>query len=803
MRSAAWFGASTDIHDRKVAEERLRETSRRLNAVLANASVAIFLMDGEHQCVYMNPAAERLTGYTLAEMQGRHLHDVIHHTKPDGFPYPSHECPIDGVAPGSGCEQGEEVFIDKSGRFIPVAFTASAIRDEAGEPVGTIVEVQDITERKASEKALRELNETLERRVADALAERQVLADVVEGSTAAILVCDLDGCILAINSANVDAFERVYGRRPKPGDNLLDLIAVPEERSRVARTWGRALAGEEFVVVDEFGDPGLERVAFEVRFNVLRDRNGRRVGAVHTAYDVTDRVRAQAKLAEAEAARREADALYRAYFENTPEALFVIGVESDGGFVVEQINPAHEAGVGFKAEDIRGKRVEEVLPPALAERVTDTYRQVVETDAIYQYREVFDLSNNPQHWDTSLVPVREPDGRITRLIGSSRNVTRQVIAEEALRQSQKMEAMGQLTGGVAHDFNNLLTPIVGSLDMLQRKGLGGERERRLIAAAMQSAERAKTLVQRLLAFARRQPLQSVPVDIGKLVTGMGDLVSSTTGPQIKVVVEAPSDLPPAVADPNQLEMALLNLSVNARDAMPEGGTLRISASAEAVGASHSSGLRPGAYLRLSVADTGTGMDEATLARAVEPFFSTKGIGKGTGLGLSMVHGLASQLGGALTIRSRVGLGTNIELWLPQSVAAPEASEAVPEASAESAARGTALLVDDEELVRLSTSDMLNDLGYAVIEAACAEEAIRLVQRGERFDLLVTDHLMPGMTGTELAREIQAVRPGMPVLLVSGYAESEGIEPGLPRLTKPFRKDELASSLAQLSALREI
>ena len=370
-------------------------------------------------------------------------------------------------------------------------------------------------------------------------------------------------------------------------------------------------------------------------------------------------------------------------------------------------------------------------------------------------------------------------------------------AQAALRQSQKMEAMGQLTGGVAHDFNNLLTPIVGSLDLLQRKGLGGEREQRLIAGAMQSAERARTLVQRLLAFARRQPLQPKPVDIAQLVIGMGDLVSSTTGPQIKVAVDAAEDLPPAKADPNQLEMAILNLAVNARDAMPDGGTLRISASAEAVGAGHRSKLRAGNYIRLSVADTGSGMDEATVARAVEPFFSTKGVGKGTGLGLSMVHGLASQLGGALTIQSRAGLGTNVELWLPQSTAAAEVVEPIAESSPGARANGRALLVDDEELVRISTADMLGDLGYAVVEAASAEEAMRLVDRGEQFDLLVTDHLMAGMNGTELALAVRAIRPGMQVLIVSGYAENDGIDPGLPRLTKPFRKDELAASILQL------
>jgi PAS domain S-box-containing protein len=417
----------------------------------------------------------------------------------------------------------------------------------------------------------------------------------------------------------------------------------------------------------------------------------------------------------------------------------------------------------------------------------------------------------------------DADGRCLRVTGTAVQITARKEAEEALRelnvtleariatavaereevlealrQSQKMEAMGQLTGGVAHDFNNLLTPIVGSLDLLQRKGLGGEREQRLIAGAVQSAERARTLVQRLLAFARRQPLQPTAIDVAKLVSGMGNLVSSTIGPQIRVVVEAPDDLPPALADPNQLEMAILNLAVNARDAMPDGGTLRITAGRESIRSSHRSNLATGHYICLSVADTGAGMDADTLARAVEPFFSTKGIGKGTGLGLSMVHGLASQLGGAITIQSQPGLGTNVELWLPQSSSTAEGETSLGDEPAAQVGSGTALLVDDEELVRMSTADMLNDLGYTVIEAASGEEAMHLIKAGTYFDLLVTDHLMPGLTGTDLIQAVRSAKPGTPVLLVSGYAENAAIDPGIARLAKPFRKDELAASLALLS-----
>jgi len=418
--------------------------------------------------------------------------------------------------------------------------------------------------------------------------------------------------------------------------------------------------------------------------------------------------------------------------------------------------------------------------------------------------------------------VFDEDGRCLRVTGTAMDITARKTADEnlrelnatleariaqavaereevqlALRQSQKMEAMGQLTGGVAHDFNNLLTPIVGTLDMLQRRGVGGEREQRLISGAVQSADRAKTLVQRLLAFARRQPLQAVAVNVGKLVSDMGDLLASTTGPQIKVVVDAPEHLPAAIADVNQLEMALLNLSVNARDAMLEGGTLRISACMESIAEGHRSRLPAGNYLCLSVADTGTGMDPTTLARSVEPFFSTKGVGQGTGLGLSMVHGLASQLNGALTIQSSPGLGTNVELWLPRSIALPAEALRLVDTPELSSSRGVALLVDDEELVRASTSYMLAELGYCVIEAASGEEALELMDTGETFDLLITDHLMPGISGTDLAKRVRRARPGTAILLVSGYAEREGLDPDLPRLSKPFRKNELATSLAHL------
>ncbi|WP_332811525.1 hybrid sensor histidine kinase/response regulator [Sphingomonas sp.] len=366
---------------------------------------------------------------------------------------------------------------------------------------------------------------------------------------------------------------------------------------------------------------------------------------------------------------------------------------------------------------------------------------------------------------------------------------------EQLRQSQKLEAMGQLTGGVAHDFNNLLSPIIGSLDLIQRRGFDGARSQRLIDGALASAERAKMLVQRLLAFARRQPLQASAVDLGGLLDGMADLVASTSGPRIKLVIDVEEQLPPAKADSNQLEMALLNLAVNARDAMPDGGTLTISAKAEALDGAASSRLAPGAYVRLSVADTGVGMDEETMLRAIEPFFSTKGVGRGTGLGLSMVHGLAAQLGGDLQLRSKRGLGTIVDLWLPVFKGESEAP-AVPADGEHRVASGTALLVDDEESVRVSTAEMLTDLGYDVVEASSAEEALELVEQGLQPDVVITDHLMPGMTGADLARALRERR--LPVLIISGYSDVDEIAPDLQRLSKPFRQADIAVALAALT-----
>ena len=370
-------------------------------------------------------------------------------------------------------------------------------------------------------------------------------------------------------------------------------------------------------------------------------------------------------------------------------------------------------------------------------------------------------------------------------------------AQAALLQAQKIEALGQLVGGVAHDFNNLLMAVIGNLDLLSKKLGQDARLHRLLNGAMEGARRGATLTQRLLAFARKQELKAQATDVRSLVEDMMGLIERSVGPMVRVQLFVEGAMPVVDVDPNQLEMALLNLAVNARDAMVSGGELTIRLHAQNVDEEAQLGIRSGRYVVLSVQDTGVGMDSETLAKAVEPFFSTKEVGKGTGLGLSMVFGLAQQSGGALRLESAPSSGTTARLWLPialkASVAAGRTSIVPPQS-----ARARILFVDDDLLIAGSTVALLEDLGHEVVEVHSAREALQLLEQGLATDLLITDHAMPGMTGVELAREARRQRPQLPILLATGFAESEGVKVvDVDRLAKPYTQDQLAAEIARL------
>ena len=366
-------------------------------------------------------------------------------------------------------------------------------------------------------------------------------------------------------------------------------------------------------------------------------------------------------------------------------------------------------------------------------------------------------------------------------------------AERKLLQAQKLEMIGQLTGGVAHDFNNLLMAVLANLELLRKHLPRDQRTLRLIDGALQGVQRGTALTQRLLAFARQQDLQLEPRDLADVIRGMSDLIDRAVGAGIEVKMDLPPSLPAALIEANQIELAVLNLVVNGRDAMPDGGVLTISLDQmEGTVAD----LPPGEYLRLSVIDTGHGMSEETLGKATDPFFSTKELGKGTGLGLSMVHGLALQLGGVLRLTSEEGRGTRAELWLPTTTAIAQERVEIATPDVEDIPTMTILIVDDDALISMSTVDMLEDLGHEVLEAHSGKRALEILREVERVDLMITDYAMPKMNGMELASTARELRPDLPILLATGYAElPSGPAIDLPRIDKPYHQERLAAGIA--------
>jgi signal transduction histidine kinase len=391
--------------------------------------------------------------------------------------------------------------------------------------------------------------------------------------------------------------------------------------------------------------------------------------------------------------------------------------------------------------------------------------------------------------------------RTQQLVAANAQLTHEIAerekAQASLIQALKTEALGQLTGGIAHDFNNLLMIILSHLSLLGRRIGDDQRALRYWNAAKEGAERAATLTKRLLAFARRQELTAEVVDIPDLLQNVRSLLERSIGPMNRLVLDIGEDIRPAFVDRNQCELALLNLSVNARDAMPESGKVTISVRNARPGAG--SKLPAQDFVVLTVADTGTGMDPATLARATEPFFSTKGPDRGTGLGLAMVHGFLEQSGGNLWLTSAVGKGTTAELWLPtaveQQVAVEEGVPDAPEAKPLSI-----LFVDDEHLILIAGADMLENSGHRVTQATSGAEALEILNAGQHFDLLITDHAMPGMTGSELARQARASLPGIRVVLASGFQDIPGEDQAdWVRLRKPYMESDLLDLINQMYA----
>ncbi|KKX58666.1 PAS domain-containing sensor histidine kinase [Pseudomonas putida] len=400
-------------------------------------------------------------------------------------------------------------------------------------------------------------------------------------------------------------------------------------------------------------------------------------------------------------------------------------------------------------------------------------------------------------------PIRGDTGTLLGFAKITRDITEATQAQQALEQTrealfqaQKMQAIGQLSGGIAHDFNNLLTVILGNLEIVRKRLADDPKIVRLLDNATQGALRGVSLTQRMLAFARKQELKSEPVDLADLVQGISGLLRSSLGPSVALEARFPAQIEPVMADVNQLELAVLNLATNARDAMPNGGSIVISAHAETLADQPQSSSTAGRYVCLSITDTGEGMDEATLASAMDPFFTTKGLGKGTGLGLSMVHGYIEQLGGRFILKSRKNQGTTAELWLPVASAGSVPAVIVDEPAGPEVPRLCILVVDDDSLVLTSTCLLLEDLGHRVITATSGDQGLELFEKNPAIDLVITDMAMPHMSGAQLADAIRTLKPGMPIILATGYADRlEGFASRLPRLSKPFTQLNLVETIA--------
>jgi PAS domain S-box-containing protein len=513
-----------------------------------------------------------------------------------------------------------------------------------------------------------------------------------------------------------------------------------------------------------------------------------------------------AMLASREAAAlRESERRFRLLVESVTEyAIFLL----DPRGRITNWNSGAERLTGYRADEIIGQHVscfysEEDRRNGAPERALEVaLRQGNHKHEGWRLRK-----DGSRFWASAVIdPIYEGGTQLLGFANVIRDMTERKEAQRQVEeaqakflQAQKMEAIGQLTGGIAHDFNNLLNAVLGNLELLLRRVPQNPSITPLLENAFKGAQRGAALTQRMLTFARRQDLNPQAVDIPDLLRGMADLLKRTIGPRIRIETRFPVPLARAHVDAHQLELAILNLAVNARDAMPDGGSIIIAASEEMIGEDNSLGLAPRTYILLQVTDSGVGMDEATLQRALEPFFTTKERGHGTGLGLSIVHGLAEQSGGRLVLKSRRGEGTTAAIWLPVSgLDLRRQAQATAAPTRERASRRlSVLVVDDDDLVLTLAAEMLSDLGHAALQAQSGEAALAVLHEGREVDVVVTDQVMPGMTGVELAAQIKSKWPHISIILASGYAElASQPDPALLKISKPFSQDMLARALAE-------
>lgn len=751
--------------------------TRVLAAIVESSEAAIIGKTLDGIVTSWNRSAERIFGYTAAEMIGQPIDVIAAPSRPREM-----KQILKRIRRGEQVERLETERRRKDGRVIQIALVVSPIRDRRGRVIGASKVASDITAQMDAAARLRAESERVEE-----LSHALNLAPVI--------VRTLDGKILlwgqGLRSLYGWTAEEAIGRIahellgtefPTPRAEIdAELLRTGEWRGELVH---RHRDGHRLVIATQWA--------------LHRDASGTPVSVLMVNWDVTEPKRAQLMIEEREAR-------LRSVLETAPDAIITI----DARGIVQSFSIAAERLFGYSAGEVIGLNVSMLMPSPYREQhdgYIERYLRTGEKHIIGIGREV-----EARKKDGTIFPMELAVGEVKLdgtpiFTGFIRDLTARARMEADLRQAQKMEAIGQLTGGLAHDFNNLLTVISGNLEMLEAR-IDEASHRELIKEAQGAAELGAQLSNRLLAFGRRQPLNPKPTHLNALVQGMSDLLRRTLGEQIQIETRLTSDIPATVVDSGQVENALLNLTINARDAMPSGGRVIIETASADIDADYvdvHAEAAPGHYVTLAVTDTGVGMSPDVRRRAFDPFFTTKGPGAGTGLGLSMVYGFTKQSGGHVQLYSEVGLGTTVRMYLPAQVApVVERATAGTAPSAPTGAGGTILVVEDDPRVRRVSVRRLKQLGYIVTEAENGPAALAVLDRSDVIDLLFTDIVMAGgMTGVDLAREARRRRPGLKILFTSGYAEPSVIGQGVLAsesgwLAKPHSAVELQRKIQEL------
>lgn len=836
------FIQGMDVSDRHRADQALALSEARYGALFAAMATGFCVIEMkfdaadrpvDYRIVEGNKAFEEMTG--LVDPYGKWVSEIAPGLEQHWFDL------YGGVA-----RTGEPVRFENPADIFGRWYDVQALRIGQAGAWQVAILFNNITERKQSEtrqNALLELNDAI-RDLTDAgdiaQASAQVLARTMGVSRAGYGTVDTAAETITIardfNQPGVSSIAGVLSFRDygsyiediKRGETVaIDDVALDPRTADTAEAL-KAISAGSFVNM-----PLMEqgRVVAMVFVNHATARHYTD-SDLRLMREVAERVRTATERARSEAALRDSEAQFRVFAQATPIQIWASW--ADGSLY--WFNPQVYAYSGLAEGALDGTTGwGKIVHPDDLDWASERWVQALASGQVYENE--FRIRRHDGVYRTFMVraePVHDEEGRILRWVGSNTDIEdlrrqsaelarfnetleEQVAertsalmqAEEALRQSQKMEAVGQLTGGIAHDFNNLLAGISGSLELITNRIAQGRHAEveRFTVAAQGAAKRAAALTHRLLAFSRRQTLDPKPTDPNRLIRGMEDLVRRTTGPGIEVEVVAGAGLWPVLIDAHQLENAVLNLCINARDAMPSGGRLTIETGNRWIDArtAKAQDLEPGQYVSICVSDTGTGMAPEVAARAFEPFFTTKPLGEGTGLGLSMIYGFVRQSGGQVRIYSEAGEGAMICLYLPRHFGEVDDADLIPEVEQAPRAQAgeTVMVVDDEPTVRMLVAEILHELGYQCIEASDGVAGLKLLQSGARIDLLVTDVGLPGgMNGRQMADAARIDRPDLKVLFITGYAENAVVgnghlDPGMHVMTKPFAMEALGSRIREL------